>query len=138
MAQNIPMIAQFAIVAATVLAALWLWRPALRAKPIWQTMTTPLASIIGSGFLVLGPILATEFGGFAPLVMGLLCLLAYLFGAAIRFNMAVLGDSDLGQRLGLWRCSGWRSRGTKIGQHCCPIVSHAKQCVNHADLLTFY
>jgi hypothetical protein len=99
MAQNIPMIAQFAIVAATVLAAIWLWRPSLRRSPIWQAMTTPLASIIGSGFLVLGPILATDFGGFAPLVMGLLCLLAYLFGAAIRFNITVLGDSTLGRRV---------------------------------------
>lgn len=92
------MIAQLLIVLATVLTALWLWRPSLRARPVWRAMTTPLASIIGSGFLVLGPILALEFGGFAPVVMAVLCLAAYLFGAAIRFNMVALGTGDLVRR----------------------------------------
>jgi len=50
-------------------------------------MTTPLASIIGSGFLVLGPILTSSYGKYAPLVMAALCLGAYLYGAAIRYNI---------------------------------------------------
>ncbi len=53
-------------------------------------MVTPLASIIGSGFLVLGPILDTSYGKYAPLVMAALCLGAYLFGSAIRFNIATI------------------------------------------------
>jgi len=57
-------------------------------------MTTPLASIIGSGFLVLGPILIVSYGKFAPLAMLALCLGAYMFGAAIRFNIAEIGDHD--------------------------------------------
>jgi len=56
-------------------------------------MTTPLASIIGSGFLVLGPILDAAYGKYAPLVMALLCVGAYLYGAAIRYNMAVIGTT---------------------------------------------
>ena len=56
-------------------------------------MVTPLASIIGSGFLVLGPILAHGFGAWAPAMMGVLCLAAWGFGAAIRANIARLGDT---------------------------------------------
>lgn len=53
-------------------------------------MTTPLASIIGSGFLVLGPILNAAYGKYAPLVMAALCLGAYLYGAAIRYNITAI------------------------------------------------
>ena len=53
-------------------------------------MTTPLASIIGSGFLVLGPILDAQYGKYAPLVMAALCVGAYLYGAAIRYNMVTI------------------------------------------------
>lgn len=55
-------------------------------------MITPLASIIGSGFLVLGPILDASYGKYAPLVLLALCGAAYLFGHAIRFNIAIIAS----------------------------------------------
>ena len=67
-------------------AGLLLW-PRLSNAPLWRATVTPLASIIGSGFLVLGPILDVSFGTFAPLAMALLCVVAFGFGAAIRFNI---------------------------------------------------
>lgn len=54
----------------------------------WQATVPPLASIIGSGFLVCGPLLAREFGALALPAMGVLLLLAYAVGAVIRFNIA--------------------------------------------------
>ena len=54
----------------------------------------PLASIIGSGFLVIGPILHNAFGSLAPVGMLLLCAGAYVFGSAIRYNIAVI-DSQM-------------------------------------------
>ncbi len=66
-------------------AMLW---PRLRRKRLWRAMVTPLASIIGSGFLILGPLLAAAYGWLAPLVMAGLCLAAWAFGAAIRANIA--------------------------------------------------
>ncbi|KIN62766.1 putative membrane protein [Sulfitobacter noctilucicola] len=66
---------------------LLIW-PRLANSTAWRATITPLASIIGSGFLVLGPILDTSYGGYAPLVMVGLCVVAYLFGSAIRFNIA--------------------------------------------------
>jgi len=68
--------------------------PGLANARLWRAAITPLASIIGSGFLVLGPILDASYGQFAALVMAALCLGAYLFGAAIRFNIARFDDSQ--------------------------------------------
>ncbi|MBX3587147.1 MAG: hypothetical protein KF796_10925 [Ramlibacter sp.] len=75
----------------------------VRSRP-WRATITPLASIIGSGFLLLGPILQHSYGLYAPLVMMGLCGVAYLFGAAIRFNIAHGGqaisqDSPLARQL---------------------------------------
>lgn len=70
-----------------VTGAVLVW-PRLANAPLWRATITPLASIIGSGFLVLGPILDVSYGAFAPLVMIGLCFVAYLFGGAIRFNIA--------------------------------------------------
>lgn len=82
------------IFAAIMLAvAILLW-PRLAKAPLWRATITPLASIIGSGFLVLGPILLAGFGGFAPLAMLALCALAWGFGSAIRFNI-----TDIAHRL---------------------------------------
>lgn len=80
------------IVVALATAAVLLY-PKLAKALLWRASITPLASIIGSGFLVLGPILISSFGQYAPLVMAVLCVLAYLFGAAIRFNILRLASS---------------------------------------------
>ncbi|MGB7392143.1 hypothetical protein [Marinomonas sp.] len=53
----------------------------------WKATVTPLASIMGSGFLVVAPLLADSVGYFAVLCMGVLLLLAYAVGGAIRFNI---------------------------------------------------
>ncbi len=71
-------------VAAT--GALLAWPRLARAR-LWRASITPMASIIGSGFLVIGPILNTSFGKFAPWVMLALCAAAYSLGSAIRFNI---------------------------------------------------
>lgn len=70
-----------------VVGAVLIW-PRVANATLWRATVTPLASIIGSGFLVLGPILDVSYGGYAPLVMIALCAVAYLFGHAIRFNIA--------------------------------------------------
>lgn len=81
-----PCLARFAV-AATALLLAW---PRLSAAPLWRASITPLASIIGSGFLVLGPILDTAYGRYAPLAMILLCVVAYGYGHAIRANIRTI------------------------------------------------
>lgn len=75
------------IVVVVVCGGFLLW-PKLANAPLWRATITPLASIIGSGFLVLGPILEVNFGYLAPLVMLGLAAMSFLFGNAIRFNIA--------------------------------------------------
>jgi hypothetical protein len=75
------------IILSVIATGLLLLAPRLSKSLVWRATVTPLASIIGSGFLVLAPILVSDYGYMAPLVMAGLCLWAYLFGAAIRFNI---------------------------------------------------
>ena len=77
------------IVAAVLTCALLLLAPFTRTA-LWRATVTPLASIIGSGFLVSAPLLAHDFGGYAVLAMILLVVLGALMGWAIRYNIAVV------------------------------------------------
>jgi hypothetical protein len=59
----------------------------LAASSNWKATVTPLASIMGSGFLVSAPLLAGVAGNLALPCMALLLALAYAVGSAIRFNI---------------------------------------------------
>ena len=91
--------------AAAIAAAVMLW-PKVSASARWRATITPLASIIGSGFLVLGPVLLDHFGPYAPAVMAGLCLVAYGFGAAIRYNILRL-DAGAPVQTGAETLSAW-------------------------------
>ena len=98
------------ISAAMIVAVAALVSAAARRSTIWRAATTPLASIIGSGFLVLGPLLAYAYGAAAPLVMIALCAVAFAFGGAIRYQMAQsvnLKDADLRYLSVLDTISSW-------------------------------
>ncbi|MBI1261659.1 MAG: hypothetical protein GC184_08030 [Rhizobiales bacterium] len=86
-----------------------LLRPKLLQLRLWRATVTPLASIIGSGFLVVGPILDHAAGSLAWLAMIILCAVAYLFGMAIRYNIMhlepELKDSPLPLVAGIKRLS---------------------------------
>lgn len=84
----------FFILLATILTAGLLACPKLANAPLWRASITPLASIIGSGFLVLGPILDVSYGRYALVVMLVLCAVAYLFGASIRYNIATIDQAE--------------------------------------------
>lgn len=56
-------------------------------RALLKATVTPLASIFGSGFLVMVPILAGAVGVYAPLAMALVCAVAYCVGSVIRFNI---------------------------------------------------
>jgi hypothetical protein len=81
------------IAIATVSIAIVLSMPRVSRCTTWRAVVTPLASIIGSGFLLLGPVLNLGYGGYAPLVMLALCFVAYLYGAVIRSNIAAGEDA---------------------------------------------
>ena len=56
-------------------------------KSIMKATATPLASIFGSGFLVVVPILKGGVGPYALLAMAIVCGIAYAVGSVIRYNI---------------------------------------------------
>lgn len=77
------------LVVAIGAAAFMLSRRVLKSED-WRATVTPLASIIGSGFLVAGPILGHAAGHYAIFAMAALCAISYLFGLAVRDNISRL------------------------------------------------
>ncbi|RKZ85009.1 MAG: hypothetical protein DRQ39_07715 [Gammaproteobacteria bacterium] len=64
-----------------------LLRPRIRHSQFWGATVTPLASIIGSGFLIIAPLLAKIGGSLAPWFMLAIILISYAIGEIIRFNI---------------------------------------------------
>lgn len=56
-------------------------------RSIIPAMSTPLASIFGSGFLVIVPILASAVGPYAILAMAVVAFVAFLVGSIVRHNI---------------------------------------------------
>ncbi len=83
-------VADWLMLASALLLGGVLMQRKLRQWDLWRATVTPLASIIGSGFLVAAPILGHTVGNWAWLAMLVLCGLGYWFGSAIRFNIRYL------------------------------------------------
>lgn len=81
------MASSIVVVLVAVAAAALLFSPKIQNARTWQATVTPLASIIGSGFLVSVPLLAGEVGNTAVFAMAGLIAIAYAVGATIRFNI---------------------------------------------------
>jgi hypothetical protein len=75
------------VLAGVVATLLAVWSPAVRRSRAWAATATPLASIIGSGFLVVAPLLAYTVGNWALLAMLGIVALAYAVGGAVRYNI---------------------------------------------------
>ena len=111
------MLLNLAILLLTCATGAVLMLPRLRHAAIWRATITPLASIIGSGFLVLGPILQASYGWLAPVVMAGLCAVAWAFGAAIRYSMATGGEATTNRshlESLLDRAAGWALAGAYV------------------------
>ncbi|WP_156826496.1 hypothetical protein [Marinobacterium rhizophilum] len=75
------------LVALSVAIAAVLLRREVRDAPFWCATVTPLASIIGSGFLVVVPLLAGIAGTLSLFAIVGIVLLSFWLGKAIRFNI---------------------------------------------------
>ena len=81
------MIANLIVITTTLVLSLLLFSKPVEKSSWWAATVIPLASIIGSGFLVVAPILQMSMGEYSVLAMAGLVTAAYLIGAAIRFNI---------------------------------------------------
>ena len=66
---------------------LFMFHPRLTKSESWQATLTPLSSIIGSGFLVIAPLLASVVGIYSLIAVTGIVILAYGIGGVIRFNI---------------------------------------------------
>ena len=64
-----------------------LMRSRMLKGELWQATLTPLSSIIGSGFLIMAPLLASIVGIGSPVAILGIVALAYAIGHVIRFNI---------------------------------------------------
>ncbi|MBW1907592.1 MAG: hypothetical protein JRJ24_20305, partial [Deltaproteobacteria bacterium] len=80
-----------------------------QSNSLTKATTTPLASIFGSGFLIIVPILAGAVGHLSVIAMAGVCALAIAVGSVIRFNIRrtepVLADNPPESTLSLERAS---------------------------------
>lgn len=95
----------FLVLIAAVVFLVFIFSKKIAASSDWRATVTPLASIMGSGFLVSAPLLAGTVGNYAVLCMMALLLLAYWVGSAIRFNIQyfepVAQQQGIAQKVGL-------------------------------------
>ncbi len=75
------------LLAVAIITITVLFSPQLRRSRDWRATVTPLASIIGSGFLVAAPLLAHAVNNWALLAMAGIVLAAYGIGEVIRYNI---------------------------------------------------
>jgi hypothetical protein len=75
------------LVVIAVIVLLFMLHPRLTKSESWQATLTPLSSIIGSGFLIIAPLLASVVGAYSPLAVTGIVVLAYAIGGVIRFNI---------------------------------------------------
>lgn len=81
-------ISDIIVIAAVIgLGGIFLFYKPLLKSASWRATITPLASIMGSGFLVVAPLLYTNVGNYAVFAMIGLLILAYAVGSVIRFNI---------------------------------------------------
>ncbi|MEM5516788.1 hypothetical protein WNY37_07490 [Henriciella sp. AS95] len=88
------MLTSLLLVAASIGFGVYLFRPSMLTSRFWRATVTPLASIVGSGFLIAGPVLYHTVGHLAVVAMAVLCGLAYLFGSAVRDNILHIEDAE--------------------------------------------
>jgi len=84
---GLPTVTAAISIAAVLGLAAWLFHPRTLRAGGWRAVGTPLASIIGSGFLVSVPILRDLYGSWAVFAMIGLLAVAYLIGGAVRENI---------------------------------------------------
>ena len=75
------------LILVAIVVFVFLVLPRLRRNELWQATLTPLSSIIGSGFLVMAPLLASIVGTVATYAVIGIVLVAYALGYVMRYNI---------------------------------------------------
>lgn len=101
-----------------------LYSPVVRKARLWTITVTPLASIIGSGFLIIAPLLYHNFGNLAVPAIILINVFALSVGAAIRNNIAHF-DERQSEWVERYALLGLIERGSNIALAVSYVISIA-------------
>jgi hypothetical protein len=96
------------LVSIAVAIVIWMLRPGIRNADPWKATVTPLASIIGSSFLIVAPLLAAVAGSNATIAITLIVALSFWIGSAVRLviaNEASLTNTQMWSLAGLEKFS---------------------------------
>jgi len=85
-----PIVTNTLTISTTLICLLVLFHKKIITSPTWHATITPLASVIGSGFLVSAPLLLLATGEWAALVMLIIVTIAYGIGSSLRYNIQYL------------------------------------------------
>lgn len=85
-AKTLQILDYFLIIVSLIIVGCLFIRP-VRENLFWRATVTPLASIIGSGFLIAAPVLGEAMGPYTPAAMIGIILLAYVIGGVMRYNI---------------------------------------------------
>ena len=104
------------VIVVTVAALAFLSSPVMRSSRSWRATVTPLASIIGSGFLVVAPLLGYTVGLWAFVAMLGIVALASAVGSAVRYNILHVEEITESRKTssGLPDVMKWLERAAKI------------------------
>ena len=117
-------------------------------KHLRHARATPLASIFGSGFLVIVPILNAAVGPYAVVAMLIVCGLAYAMGSVIRFNIRhaepLLETATASARVNRYERTanlaspGWTiARPRRMIANCTILLSFRTDTYSRSPLLRF-
>jgi len=113
------------VIAAAVGIYAFLWSPVLRRSRVWRATVTPLASIIGSGFLVVAPLLGHAAGHWAVIAMLGIVTLAFAVGSIVRYNIRNVERISDAERTGAeaGHLFKWMERAAKIALALAYVVA---------------
>ena len=83
------------LILVAIVVFVFLVLPRLRKNELWQATLTPLSSIIGSGFLVMAPLLASIVGKYATYAVTCIVFVAYALGYVMRYNIRNVESPNL-------------------------------------------
>ena len=83
------------LILVAIVVFVFLVLPRLRKNELWQATLTPLSSIIGSGFLVMAPLLASIVGKHATYAVTGIVFVAYALGYVMRYNIRNVESPNL-------------------------------------------
>jgi hypothetical protein len=113
-------ISDFLVVVVFILILVLLFQRRIRESDTWRATVTPLASIIGSGFLIIAPLLYSHFGYYSALAMLVLVLVGFAVGDVIRGN--ILAEST-------FLLTSWKihlSRGVLLAAYFVSVAFYIK------------